>query len=240
MQTILSLADSIQLSLATMKQSMHPELSTLLSTVHTSTTAIQDLTATAISAGLVSEFIFFPKLPVKLRQTIWEAALPGPRILELFYESDFDDEAIERKNEVIRANLVPPTVLHVCRESRQVALKKYMGLGASYTTCFTLFNPAEDTIYFPWSKDGVEQEAMILASVFSVEATLSIKYMAMDYRMWKIFGLGALVAVIQLWKNSSSFFMKNNPQNVMTCTRPGECTRLILLLLISVTHLVLE
>lgn len=112
--------------------------------------------------------------------------------MELFYDCDFDDHALERTNVVIRANLAPPTALHVSRESRQVALKKYMRLGASYATCFTFIDPAKDTIYFPWSKNGVDQEAMVYSNVFSTEATLSIRYMAVDYRIWEIFGLNTL------------------------------------------------
>jgi hypothetical protein len=67
-----------------------------------------------------------------------------------------------------------------------------MRLGASYATCFTFIDPAKDTIYFPWSKNGVDQEAMVYSNVFSTEATLSIRYMAVDYRIWEIFGLNTL------------------------------------------------
>jgi hypothetical protein len=73
-----------------------------------------------ISAGMIERaskdlsesneprFSLFPKLPAELRFKIWKLALPGPRIVEVYY-----DRAKHPWDEsFIRFNTPPPSVLH--------------------------------------------------------------------------------------------------------------------------------
>jgi hypothetical protein len=57
-------------------------------------------------------FALFPKLPKELQIKLWTCALPGPRIIQLYYlNSAFFFRGAR-----------PPPVLHTCRTSREVAL----------------------------------------------------------------------------------------------------------------------
>jgi hypothetical protein len=58
-----------------------------------------------------------PKLPQELLDMIWEYALPGPRVVPFYLKRD------EFNNGLITCPLAPPVMLHVCRASRQIALK---------------------------------------------------------------------------------------------------------------------
>jgi hypothetical protein len=101
---------------------------------------------------MVGEFVYFLKHPVELRLRTWTEALQGPRILELFYEPGHDDITHELRDEALRANISPPVLLHVCSESREVALNKYIALGTPDINRLTIINPNKDTVYFPFSE----------------------------------------------------------------------------------------
>jgi hypothetical protein len=67
-----------------------------------------------------NEFHLFPKLPPELRRKIWHYGLPGPRVMSF----DF----VQRSRQSMphfEANYGPPPLLHVCHESREVALESY-------------------------------------------------------------------------------------------------------------------
>ena len=75
------------------------------------------------SAGLCKKstapentFTYFLKLPLELRQNIWDVSLPLQRVVKVFYHQ-------ERDTYTSAARI--PTALHVCKESRQQALKVY-------------------------------------------------------------------------------------------------------------------
>lgn len=62
-----------------------------------------------------STFTLFPNLPTELQIKIWRHALPGPRIIQLHYlNGTFSFHGAR-----------PPTVLHACRTSREVALSVF-------------------------------------------------------------------------------------------------------------------
>ena len=105
-----------------------------LATVQSTTVNKQSLLATLTSTDVVGDFIFFPKLPVELRLKIRKEALPGSRILELFYDVAIADEGIDHHISIaqnakpavgiIRANLSPSALLHVSPRGPKSSLKE--------------------------------------------------------------------------------------------------------------------
>jgi hypothetical protein len=70
----------------------------------------------------LSTFTCFPRLAPEIRLKIWCLAVLEPRILEL----EFLDEG--RWHSPTPYSAITPASLHVCRESRQEALKTYQRL----------------------------------------------------------------------------------------------------------------
>lgn len=69
-------------------------------------------------------FTLFPDLPLELRLKVWESLLLPRIVIAACF--DAADEAPKRAQLARRANLPPvPVLLHVCHETRQVALKHY-------------------------------------------------------------------------------------------------------------------
>jgi hypothetical protein len=73
-------------------------------------------------------FAHFQQLPGEIRVQIWQHALPGPRVVEIRAEAP--EEATKRGRGGGRCGRVTsrcrvPTLLHVCREARGVALGRY-------------------------------------------------------------------------------------------------------------------
>lgn len=80
-------------------------------------------------------FQLFQKLAPEIRLKVWQHALASPRIVEAISEEELKDDVRdgdtydsdgERENQVERnfdwlTSTPPPSLLHVCRESRQVA-----------------------------------------------------------------------------------------------------------------------
>jgi len=58
----------------------------------------------------------FNHLPFELRRYIWNAALPGPRVIEI---------STCNAPRPLPDAWKPPVVLHICHESREVALERY-------------------------------------------------------------------------------------------------------------------
>lgn len=65
-------------------------------------------------------FHSFPRLPPELRRKIWRHALPSPRTMSV----DFIQRSRHSAPE-FEPNQPPPMLLHVCHESREVALENY-------------------------------------------------------------------------------------------------------------------
>ncbi|KAL3477788.1 hypothetical protein BJX99DRAFT_225731 [Aspergillus californicus] len=72
-------------------------------------------------------FHLFPKLPCEIRFMIWRECLPN-RIMELDSQVDEllwdDDIPCSANRKIAKANVAPPLITRVCRESRAVALEK--------------------------------------------------------------------------------------------------------------------
>jgi hypothetical protein len=70
-------------------------------------------------------FTSFMRLPVELRDIVWELQLPGPRtitITEDVVHKSLDDPDLR----IAKAAKTPvPTLLHICKESRDFALRFY-------------------------------------------------------------------------------------------------------------------
>ncbi|CZT05479.1 uncharacterized protein RAG0_11548 [Rhynchosporium agropyri] len=95
------------------------------------------------------QFAFFPKLPAELRLMIWELALPGERIVRIqeFVESSPHDRILQAY-QCIGSKARVPTLLHVCHESRTLALKHYTIILKNRLLKPTYFNPDLDTLLF--------------------------------------------------------------------------------------------
>jgi len=70
-------------------------------------------------------FTSFMRLPVELRDIVWELQLPGPRtitITEDVVHKSLDDPDLRKAK---AAKTPVPTLLHICKESRDFALRFY-------------------------------------------------------------------------------------------------------------------
>jgi len=97
----------------------------------------------------------FPKLPSELQIQIWEAALPEePRLVALWLKiwqtnssTGYPEDSAEDRRKFLCKN-PPPTLLHVCRQSREVALKKFsLQIKTPIQKCPIYIDPKEDTVY---------------------------------------------------------------------------------------------
>jgi len=98
------------------------ELKALLQGIQASVSTVRSVSNALKSSETVGGFIYFRKLPIKLRQKIWRHSLEGLRIVEVYRTW-----GLKRRERVPRlgVNQAPNPIFHVCFESRQVALKKY-------------------------------------------------------------------------------------------------------------------
>jgi len=87
-------------------------------------------------------FTLFPKLGILTRQQIWAYALPGPRVV------DIRRYWLPPKIHGYLTTTAPPTILHVNRESRSVALQHYtLSFCTKLSPPQTYFNFATDTLF---------------------------------------------------------------------------------------------
>jgi hypothetical protein len=101
-----------------------------------------------------SEFHLFPKLPLELRQKIWQSALPGPRFIEIVSESCFKSHSPPftsrttygwkqgARSHCLRCKERAPILFFVCKESRLEVTRTYL----HFPTIFCGFNV--DTLTF--------------------------------------------------------------------------------------------
>jgi hypothetical protein len=94
------------------------------------------------------------------------------------------------KMRIRRSNQPPPAALHVCRESRQVALKKYAQLGGGTIGTSTAYICAaqdtlsQDTLYFPFVLRN--HFTILNPKVFRLELRGSIRSIALDSRWLRL------------------------------------------------------
>ena len=104
---------------------------------------IPGLSAEAICSAPVSTnttvgncFTFFPKLPLELRQKIWDDTLPRQRVVTVFYQ---------RQRDIYTSSALIPAALQACKESRKQALRVYQLRFASYS--------GEARVFFSFDRD---------------------------------------------------------------------------------------
>ena len=141
--------------------------------------AIHSLSGNVDSTGAVGDFVRFPKLPPELRREIWKLALPGTRIIEVTSEDDYYSR--ERGYRKLRLSCDMPVLMHVCRESRQVALEKYTVnlAGERFPNDCARIDPREDTIFIP-----LREDSLLSMEQLSKEALSTIQFLAIDHQMW--------------------------------------------------------
>ena len=94
-------------------------------------------------------FTLFDRLPLEIRLQIWEAALPGPRIIHLEKWQASFDRSITFNVLEISSNTKAPSMLFANRESRLVASQCYIpSFAFEGSTTKTYFNFQMDTLYF--------------------------------------------------------------------------------------------
>ncbi|PVH77918.1 hypothetical protein DL98DRAFT_636594 [Cadophora sp. DSE1049] len=71
-----------------------------------------------------SMFILFPKLCAELRTMVWKAALPGPRILEVFYYGS-GLGSLDRPSDARHSQRSLPNIPASCKEAHNVVSKNY-------------------------------------------------------------------------------------------------------------------
>lgn len=77
------------------------------------------------------QFVFFPRLPLELRRMVWDFAIPdGPRTVTIYsqkeaYVTNEDGHAACNPSIPAKSSSMAPALLHVNRESREIALKFY-------------------------------------------------------------------------------------------------------------------
>lgn len=89
-------------------------------------------------------FHLFPRLPPELRRKIWRHGLPAPRVVNFDFISRFRNPPPH-----FETNYGPPSLLHVCRESREVALESYeLVFKSKGTSRAFYFDLRRDTLCF--------------------------------------------------------------------------------------------
>jgi hypothetical protein len=120
------------------------------------------------------KFTLFPELPKELRLKIWEFA-QEPRIVEVCQTQD---------SAAFYSPTAPPTLLHISRESRHIALQNYalsFPNGDHLATIY--YNPSIDILYFPaWCDD--RGSIRHFERNTSPEARGKIKRLAIDNLVW--------------------------------------------------------
>lgn len=74
------------------------------------------------------EFHCFDKLPAELRAMIWKLLIPGPRIVKV----NFDQKNKRKTGAKFTATIGIPVLLHVKKETRNLALQWYQRIAFQY------------------------------------------------------------------------------------------------------------
>ncbi|ELR07779.1 hypothetical protein VC83_01113 [Pseudogymnoascus destructans] len=100
-------------------------------------------------------FKFFPNLPSEIRLMVWNFCLPGPRVLDVKMRRIFFRASTGKVTNSPRfmSSLDHPVILHICSESRSVALKHYTLAFPNTMRLKTKTSPAQ--IYIDFSIDMV-------------------------------------------------------------------------------------
>jgi hypothetical protein len=144
-----------------------------------------------VTMGAFTEFKLFTSLPSELRINIWKQALPAPRIVPVRYSRAFRQYT---------SGSAPPSLLHVCQESREVFLKSYekLLLSKKYESSIYI-DFTHDTIFFDSLDCSPEGDlAYDLGTCIQSDRILSC---AIDAQLWgvlRVFRSDALSEVRQM------------------------------------------
>ncbi|TGO20175.1 hypothetical protein BTUL_0001g01870 [Botrytis tulipae] len=105
-------------------------------------------------------FIGFLKLPIEIRNQIWELVANQPRNLDIWYRrlGYFEEERGQFACQVTRWVTLSaiPSILHVSRESRTIGLKFYrLDFGVKIPTYYGMNITSEPRIYVNWDRDRI-------------------------------------------------------------------------------------
>ena len=179
-----------------------------MSSIHSSVSEMQILANMLLSAVSLNHFTLFPKLPIELRLKIWREALPGPRIIEAYYDYHESSDG-DISDGVIRINQPPPVLLSVCFESREETLRQYISICnvenfREVDYCHVLLDPDKDTLFIPYANKNLSDhylQASLVWGVFYSEAALNkIRYLAIDTDVWDQYTQGH-VECISMFRN---------------------------------------
>jgi hypothetical protein len=115
---------------------------------------------TPLSTSIPGDFPSFSKLPLELRLKIWKMTTEERRVVLI--------RTSEQSWKFTSSSPIP-AALHVCSESREVALKTYKLSFGSRTDGFTarvFFNFNQDTLYFRGEWNGSPNEPQSYIGVF--------------------------------------------------------------------------
>ncbi|TAQ91607.1 hypothetical protein B7494_g128 [Chlorociboria aeruginascens] len=132
----------------------------------------------SLRPSVASTFPLFPTLAAELRLKIWQYAC-SPRVVEV---RNIPDEQSDITARYVSSNR-PPTILHVCHESRQEALKVYHLTFATVSSPpHIYFNPYRDTLYVPRFREMGYDNCMTVFKSDMLDATVleKVRWIAMD------------------------------------------------------------
>ncbi|OTA61880.1 hypothetical protein K449DRAFT_434204 [Hypoxylon sp. EC38] len=127
----------------------------------------------------------FPQLPIELRLKIWANNLPGPRIVEIKCNPRSTPRVEQSNNKRIRCTSTSPIPvnLHVCRESRLEASRRYQLLFGDSTAPGGIFlDPLRDTLYFGSRKGAAAAETLFntFVSLVKPEDLAHVRHIALN------------------------------------------------------------
>lgn len=145
-------------------------------------------------------FPSFPRLPFELRLKIWKVALPGRRVVQAILDHESRERTPRGSTEkldwfTIKTNQPPPALLHVCHESRVVALEKYNTcLDTISTSSYIRIDPLEDIMYFSKKRRAhpLPPADINLGTIMTPESLERIRYLAADLLYtwpWRVNGV---------------------------------------------------
>jgi len=134
-------------------------------------------------------FVYFPKLPTELREMIWHFALPAQQILEVGYKDSGSRHSLRGQVKDIKNHILPSN-LHVCHESRALAMRWYQrNVGANESQQpFIGYNDHNDIIYLSCN-DGSDNSYRYrwcgLRHIATIIPGSNIQHVALDTRMFR-------------------------------------------------------
>jgi len=172
MDTINELAQKLQVSVTSVVSMSSPILLTrapLASSIKEAAALIKPIFMLLENLTIpLGDFILFSKLPAEIRLKIWREALPGPRVVDVLYDSSKDGRAGKVKEiNVLRTNQPPPSMLHVCHESMQETLRIYSQIGNidpvdGLAFSYAILDLSKDTLFLQVPNGDIETDGQRL------------------------------------------------------------------------------